>query len=535
MPILDYSALVARRHPFYDELKSRADFYESTYKGGRKWFQDNIFKYTKEGATSYESRLKRAYRFNHTKEVVDAVTKYIFKTKVVRSEDAPDYLQDFWRNTTIYGRDIDGLAKSIDRNTSIFGRIYVVVDSKADGQIINVQDEKTNKFRTYAYIVKPQNVLDLSYDEFGELNWILISEPYRDDTDPFDSSNKIIKQYRLWTREDWHLIKFAGDVTTGDAAIGAATITTGKHGLGVVPVIPVDGTQSDDIYSSTPLISDIAYLDRAVANYLSNLDVIIQDQTFSQLIIPAQSMPDGEDGYNKVIEMGTKEIFTYDGTGGAKPEYIAPDPKQAQVLLEVINKIIGEIYNSIGMAGERTKQDNSVGIDNSSGVAKAYDFEKINTLLACKARNLEDAENKIVHLVAKWHGKDDELIKDKKYVKYSEDFDVKGLYDEFEIASQLTLLDAPFDVRREQMKIVINKLFPQLKDELIKKMEASLKDWPEDVAEITETMSRSESSNVRNLMTKSAKNGSEDTNAQVEKTATGSRQGQVTDKTDKNS
>ena len=54
---LDYSALVARRHPFYNELKERADFYESTYKGGPKWFEHNIFKYTKEGPICDEARI----------------------------------------------------------------------------------------------------------------------------------------------------------------------------------------------------------------------------------------------------------------------------------------------------------------------------------------------------------------------------------------------------------------------------------------------------------------------------------------------
>ena len=180
----------------------------------------------------------------------------------------------------------------------------------------------------------------------------------------------------------------------------------------------------------------------------------------------------------------------------------------------MINKIIGEIYNSIGMAGERTKQDNSVGIDNSSGVAKAYDFEKINTLLAYKARNLEEAENQIVRLVAKWHGQT--IEDDVRYVKYSEEFDVKGLYDEFEIASQLTLLEAPFEVRREQMKIVINKLFPQLKADLIKKMEGSLKEWPENIMQMYQIPEN---------------NSNDKNNEEVEKTATGSRQGQVTDET----
>ena len=48
--------------------------------------------------------------------------------------------------------------------------------------------------------------------------------------------------------------------------------------------------QSESPYFSPSLIDDIAYLDRAVANYLSNLDAIIQDQTFSQLAIPVQSL-----------------------------------------------------------------------------------------------------------------------------------------------------------------------------------------------------------------------------------------------------
>ncbi len=51
----------------------------------------NIFRYIKEGDKEYKDRLKRAYRFNHTKEVTDLVQKYIFKSPVIRNlEDAPE-------------------------------------------------------------------------------------------------------------------------------------------------------------------------------------------------------------------------------------------------------------------------------------------------------------------------------------------------------------------------------------------------------------------------------------------------------------
>jgi hypothetical protein len=91
----------------------------------------------------------------------------------------------------------------------------------------------------------------------------------------------------------------------------------------------------------------------------------------------------------------------------------------------VINKIINEIYHTVGLAGERTKQDNAMGIDNSSGVAKAYDFERVNAALGegrCTAGG------------------------------------------------------------REQMKTMIDKLFPQLAKDIKAKMLAELKDWPPDLA-----------------------------------------------------
>jgi len=261
-------------------------------------------------------------------------------------------------------------------------------------------------------------------------------------------------------------------------------VDSGDHGLGIVPVVLADNIISDEEYCAQSLIDEIAYLDRAVANYLSNLDAIIQDQTFSQLAMPAQNVLPGEDNYTKLTEMGTKRIFLYDGEGGAQPFYLSPDPKQAQMILAVINKIISEIYHTVGLAGERTKQDNAVGIDNSSGVAKAYDFERVNALLAAKADSLEAVENKIAHIVAKWSGEDARIEKD--LVSYPDDFDTRGLYDEFDIAARLMLISAPDAVRQEQMKAVLDKLFPQLAKDLRKKMEAELKSWPVDPMELTQ-------------------------------------------------
>jgi hypothetical protein len=119
-------------------------------------------------------------------------------------------------------------------------------------------------------------------------------------------------------------------------------------------------------------------------------------------------------------------------------------------------------------------------------VAKAYDFERVNSLLTAKADSLEQVERQLCYFVSLWNGKQDAdfapdaTATDKvgQMVEYPKDFDVRGLYDEFDIAARLTLIDAPDAMRRQQMDAVIDKLFPMLEQDLVDKMKSELKQWP---------------------------------------------------------
>lgn len=480
-------ALIERRHPEYQENLKHWEFLDATYEGGREWFNDgNIFRYIKEGDNEYRDRLARCYRFNHSREVVDLLNKYLFKQNITRNEaDAPESVKTFWEKATKNGLKMRDFARQAGKKASIYGRIGIVVDNNAPKEVIvSKADEKKAGVRTYAYIVGPTQLLDYSYDDDGDLNWILIQEVARDDDDPMNSSGALIPRYRLWTKTEWRLFEEQRVGRSNRTKI--VEIANGQHDLGEVPVILHDNIITDEDYCAPALIDDIAYLDRAVANYLSNLDAIIQDQTYSQLAMPAQNVLPGSDNYNTLLDMGTKRVFLYDGEGGAAPFYLSPDPKQAQMILAVINKIINEIYHTVGLAGERTKQDNALGIDNSSGVAKAYDFERVNALLQAKADSLEVLENKLTRLVALWNGEEGKVKED--LVSYPDNFDTRGLYDEFDIAARLMLIDAPAEVRSEQMKTVIDKLFPQLAKDLKDKMLNALKDWPVDPVELAADM-----------------------------------------------
>lgn len=480
--------LFTRRHPEYECNLVHWQFLDATYEGGREWFgEGNVFRYIKEGDNEYRDRLTRCYRFNHSREVVDLLNKYLFKQNIVRNEiDAPESVKAFWDKSTRGGLKIRDFSRQAGKKSSIYGRIGIVVDNNgAVANVISRADEKSAGVRTYAYIVGPTQLLDYAYDENGELEWITIAEVARDDADPLESSGTSKTRVRLWTKNEWRL--FEEQRISNSNRTKIVEVANGQHDLGEVPVILHDNIITDEEYVAPALIDDIAYLDRAVANYLSNLDAIIQDQTYSQLAMPAQNVLPGDDNYNTMKEMGTKRVFLYDGEGGAAPMYLSPDPKQAQMILAVINKIINEIYHTVGLAGERTKQDNALGIDNSSGVAKAYDFERVNALLQAKADSLEVLENRIVRLVALWNG-EEAKVSETDLVSYPDNFDTRGLYDEFDIAARLMLIEAPQSVRQEQMKTVIDKLFPQLAKELKDKMLAELKDWPVDPVQLAADM-----------------------------------------------
>jgi hypothetical protein len=485
-------AFLKRRHPLFGEMQAHWSFLQQTYEGGRAWFESHIFKYLKEGTEEFNDRTKRAYRFNHTREVVDLVDKYLFKMEIRRNAElAPASVKAFWESTTLNGLTIHEFAKRVSNRASVAGRPWVLVDTNRTYAVRTKADEKKAGVRTYAYIVMPQFVLDMGYDKDGKLTWVLIQESERDDKDPIKATGEVRPRFRLWTTEFSQLFRVEGS-GENQKVVKEPPV---QHGLGEVPIIPADNVINDELYTSPALIADVAYLDRAVANYLSNMDAIIQDQTFSQLAMPAQGLIAGsgedDDKLKKLVELGTKRVFTFNGEGNAMPFYLSPDVKQAQLILSVVAKIINEIYHSVGLAGERTKEDNSQGIDNSSGVAKAYDFERVNALLASKADSLERFENRLARLVALWNGEEKafDKIKD-KLVLYPDNFDVRGLYDELELAARLQLVDAPDSIRRKQMTDMVDKLWPQLEKKLRDEIIAELEEWPPDPIEMAGEMAK---------------------------------------------
>ena len=462
---VDLKKLIDRRHPDYEGALAQWDFCKLAFLGGREWMtEENLFKFYKEGASEYKERKDRTYRENHVKRVIDTINQFLFKQKPMRSEKAPELLRKFWKKASRDGKSMDRFALELDQWQSVYGMFFVVVDRPTVAADLR-KDEKL----PYAYIVPPQNLLDMSYDDQGEFNWVLILEKQRVDDNPMAES-AINSRFRLWTRDEWILFGL-------DEKNEPMYIARNAHNLGVVPVVKVASDVSCR-YSSPALIGDIVYMDRALVNYGSMLDEILYQQTFSQLTLPAEAVLPGTAEMGQIIAASKQRVFLYNGLAGGKPEFISPDASQARLIIEAMDRTMKNIYAVSGTDHEANSQSMSAGKSYASGKARQYDYSAIENILVAKSVAIEQAEEQIAALVLKWMGDNTEI--DTAWVQYPEKFDIRGLTAELDMALELWKTTPPVEMARKHMKVINDKMFTRQSDVERDTMHAAIDKWTPD-------------------------------------------------------
>ena len=131
----------------------------------------------------------------------------------------------------------------------------------------------------------------------------------------------------------------------------------------------------------------------------------------------------------------------------------------------MVQKQIKQLYSSQGLQGATGEE-----IKGDSGVAKAYEFDKLNKLLATKADNLEQTERDIAWLFGLWM----DAEKVDYVVDYPEDFDVKSLAAEIQMAQELSILSVSDTFTKEIHKSIVKKVLPKMLDKTEEKILAEI-------------------------------------------------------------
>jgi hypothetical protein len=444
-----------RAHPLYRKWIKEWNFYEESAMGGMDYYgnPENLHTHRLESqAGDYQDRFNRAYYLNYCNLVCAIYADYIFKEIVRRP---PDPKLDGWRtNTDGRGSDIDTLMNHVAYMSSVYGQVHVVVDAPyaADVNVpLHVYKADQERFNPYSVIVTPQDLRDWSVDEFGNYNWVLIRSHGLADMNPH-AEREDDTTYRLIMRDKWEVYNAKGQ-----------KIRSGENPLGEVYMVTCYNSDTNMDIIGESLIKDISRINKTIYNWCSNIDEMIERQTFSQLVMPEDpnaELSESDEGGDPLRTIGTSQIFTFPSTAGHPPAFISPDRQQIDAIWKMVQEHIDKIYE---LAGLGTVGSQSKFLSQRSGISQAYQFLSINSSLARKAKKLEKCENDIEKLVLKWQDQDEQG----EPVEYPSQFDTLGLEETMQTTFQIVGQNFSETLNIELLQALAKKAVPVLPEETL--------------------------------------------------------------------
>lgn len=360
-------------------------FMEDAYRGAGGFKDgDYLEPHPRETALKYYRRKRLSYYLNYVKTVIDSHVDPIFQKIPDRmwgvnvDGGATPLFDKFMKDVDTNGTGIDRFMKRAAKEAKKHGVAFIVVDNFSQ-QPERQLDAIQSRVLPYAYIVRKRDVTNYTTDGAGRITSIT----YQTITETSGGSTSKTTSWK-WTADTWE-------------KSGEGETAAGVNPLGSVPVValfssdcePGNLSPASDFYS-------IARTNAALFNLCSWLAEILQNQGFAILTYPVSSSQQASEVQEIIV--GTESVLGYDGGLTNTPSFIAPPGEMAAALQTERANMIQEIYRMAILSHVTGVQEQK------SGVAKAWDFNTTNMVLADFAQNCETAEKKMAALVEAYTG-----------------------------------------------------------------------------------------------------------------------------------
>lgn len=407
-----------------------------------------IQKHARESLENYIKRQSLAYYWNYTRPVVDATVDPIFKDEIKREYSENALFKLFLENADHAGTRLQEYMRRVAVAAKLYGVAYILVNNIENVATTRQEDIASGNY-PFVTEIFPNDVVSWKLDENGAI----IEFVFRQVGEFTEGGNQYI--YHKWDRDTWSTHK---TLTMNDDDV----IHQGVHGLGVVPIVQWFGraTPPNIIKPPSEFIS-IAQTNYSLYQLCSWHTQLLVDQAFSILTFP----DDGNMTDNLTI--GTDNLLVYPSESNKAPAFISPDASPANMLTNQMDRHIQEIYRMSGM-------DSVVGVQASkSGVAKQWDFQRINQRLADFAVQCESAERRIVQLFELWTGETTDFT-----CEYPRDFSINDVTESLgqaQSAIDLNLGSNAFtvEVAKKVLEAYMPNIMPDIYDTIVKEVEES--------------------------------------------------------------
>lgn len=389
-------------------------------------------KHKRESKEDYQFRQANAYYLNYFSPIVNALVDPIFKRQPLRDYQGPASatIKAFLEDVDTAGADIHTFMKRAAIMAKVYGVSFIVVDNASERRSRTVAEMLQQREIPFAYVLGPQDLEEYGIDQTGSLLYVR----FREVTSIKDGTYQY--RYTYYDRTKWEI--------WGDNLMKSS----GEHGLGCVPVIPLFPRMLEQrTMKPTPELEPIARTAKALYNHCSWLGEILRNQTFPLLTIPSLDVND--------LVVGTNNALGYLPDSSHAPAFIAPPSDPATILQNQIASLIQEMYRMASLSFVISTTQN-----NNSGIARQWEFERTNQQLANFAMQCARAETEVMELVARWVNSDITYT-----VSYPDDFGIVDVTDQLAQAQAVLDMNLTDGLQEEVLKKVLAVYCPDMPDE----------------------------------------------------------------------
>jgi len=427
----------------YNENKEFWEFLHDSYKGGKDYKEgDYLKKHAREDKDSFRSRKEAAAYTNFVSPIVDLYTSYIFSKDVKREIKVPstydNAITKINEGINLNGDSITEFSSNLARWTLVYGRMLAIVDAPQFEGDKSIQYIMDNGLLPYISMYQPTSVINwkLSAPGLGkrELELLVLFEGEQ------ESDDREWKFYKIWTKEEWILIKVKG---RNNAKV--EIVAQGINKIGGIPAVQLtfkDGFEND-LADGQSLISDISYMSKTVYDLDSNINEIVEHSAFPLLEIPYT------EGDDTVKEIGTGNAITYDANNPqARSTYIEPSNSSMAAIHNWRNQLIEDIRQMAHMIGA------SVEKQAESGIALEARQQALHSTLGSMSKKLQKAEIMLYKIILKYFNIDGEVN-----ITYPKTFAIKSLSNDIDnVIKAKTVVNSPTFTDKVENSIAIKTI-----------------------------------------------------------------------------
>jgi len=371
------------QHPDYDANEKRWELYVRSYLGGEEYQAGNYLTgYFNESENEYARRINLTPIDNHCRNVVHIYSSFLWRTPPVRILNSlanNPSIEAMINDADLDGQSLNSFMKQAQIWSSVYGHVWILVD-KPESNAQTRAEELEQEVRPYLSLFTPENVFDWRWERTPSGRFELTYLKLREAVDREDATTKV-SYFRIWRKDTIQQWKSDGDKEQMISEI--------DNPLGKIPAVFVPAARSVNRGIGISDLSDIAYMQRAIYEELSEIEQLIRISNHPSLVKTYDT--DASAGAGAVINVPD------DMDNAVQPYLLQPSGQNITSIRESIKDKVEAINRMAQMGAVRGTDAVTM-----SGIAMQTEFQLLNAKLAEKADLLELAEEHLWTYVANW-------------------------------------------------------------------------------------------------------------------------------------